>query len=70
MKVFLFTLLKNLLCYWAARLARPEAITELLLDVAKAHAKNTATDTDDKLVATVEKHLGYEPTPEEAARKG
>lgn len=70
MKIFLFTLLKDLLCYWAARLANPEAITEALISLGEAHAKNTDTDTDDKLVAVIKKHLGKEPTPENAVRQG
>ncbi|MGY5383258.1 MULTISPECIES: hypothetical protein [unclassified Vibrio] len=57
MKVFLFKVGKNLLAYWAARLLTPEAVTDVLLTVAKAHAKNTKTTTDDKLVEVVERYL-------------
>lgn len=60
MKLFLFTLLKNLLGYWATKLLSPEAVTEVLIAVADGHAKNTKTETDDQLVAIVKKHLGKE----------
>ena len=50
MKVFLFTFFKSLLGYWAAKLLSPESVTELLITIADAHAKNTKTDTDDRLI--------------------
>ncbi|MBT0014920.1 hypothetical protein [Vibrio alginolyticus] len=60
MKVFLFTLLKQLLGYWAAKLLSPESVTELLITIADSHAKNTKTDSDDRLLTVVKKHLGKE----------
>ncbi len=57
MKIFLLNIAKNLIGYWAAKLLSPEAVTEVLLTVAKSHAENTKTDTDDRLVAVVEKHI-------------
>ncbi|MCA2455820.1 MULTISPECIES: hypothetical protein [Vibrio] len=57
MKMFLLSLAKNLLGYWAAKLLSPEAVTEVLLTVAKSHAKNTKTETDDRLVDVIEKHI-------------
>ncbi len=57
MKMFLLSLAKNLLGYWAAKLLSPQAVTEVLLTVAKSHAKNTKTDTDDRLVDVIEKHI-------------
>lgn len=57
MKMFLLSLAKNLLGYWAAKLLSPEAVTEVLLTVAKSHAKNTKTDTDDRLVDVIEQHI-------------
>ncbi|EPA0528632.1 hypothetical protein ACQZND_000034 [Vibrio alginolyticus] len=57
MKMFLLSLAKNLLGYWAAKLLSPEAVTEVLLTVAKSHAKNTKTVTDDRLVDVIEKHI-------------
>ncbi|EHH2499182.1 hypothetical protein J7X13_000333 [Vibrio parahaemolyticus] len=58
MKVFLFTFIKSLLGYWAAKLLSPESVTELLITFADSHAKNTKTETDDRLVNVVKKHLG------------
>ncbi|EJG0025913.1 hypothetical protein DJ322_RS07050 [Vibrio alginolyticus] len=60
MKVFLFTFFKSLIGYWAAKLLSPESVTELLITIADAHAKNTKTDTDDRLIDIVKKHLGKE----------
>ncbi|HCE2429439.1 TPA: hypothetical protein NGU10_001488 [Vibrio parahaemolyticus] len=57
MKIFLLSLAKSLIGYWAAKLLSPEAVTEVLLTVAKSHAKNTKTDTDDRLVDVIEKHI-------------
>lgn len=58
MKVFLLTMAKKLLGYWAAKLLSPKAVAEVLITIAGSHAKNTKTTTDDKLVAVVKKHLG------------
>lgn len=62
MKLFLLTLAKKLLGYWAAKLLSPKAVTEVLLTIAKSHAKNTKTDSDDRLVAVIEKHLAEPET--------
>lgn len=58
MKLFLLSLAKNLLGYWAAKLLSPKAVTEVLITIAESHAKNTNTDSDDRLVGVVKKHLG------------
>lgn len=57
MKLFLLAFAKKLLGYWAAQLLSPKAVTEVLLTIAKSHAKNTKTESDDRLVAVIEKHL-------------
>ncbi len=57
MKIFFLNVAKNLIGFWAAKLLSPAAVTEVLLTVAKSHAENTKTETDDRLVAVVEKHL-------------
>ncbi|EMW7171677.1 hypothetical protein K6U20_11815 [Vibrio fluvialis] len=57
MKLFLFTVVKNLALYWAAKLLKPESITELIISLGKVHAERTDTKTDDRLVEWLEKNI-------------
>ncbi|MCL1038357.1 hypothetical protein L2750_14580 [Shewanella submarina] len=59
-KSFLFSFFKRWIGWLAGKLLSPKAVTELLLDIARAHVKRGDTTSTGALVDWLEKYLSDE----------